>query len=74
LANVNRILNPRNATMTEVNLICGLVFPLFLWIHFAFLLFLTLSPETAFLFLLFQLCDSFSFVYPDFRFPCAVGN
>lgn len=59
--------------MTEVNSICVLVFPLFLWIHFALLIFLTLSPETAFLFLLFQLCDPLSFAYPDFQFPFAAA-
>lgn len=63
LANSNRILNPPNAMMTEMNSIWRSVFPLHLWIHFAFLIFLMLSPQRAFLFLLFQFCDCFSFPY-----------
>lgn len=63
LANGNRILNPPEAVMTEVNSIWRLVFPLHLWIHFALLILLMLSPQTAFLFLLFQFCDCFSFPY-----------
>lgn len=68
-ANGNKILSPPSAAVTELNWICGLVFPLFLWIHFVLLIFLTLSLETALLLRLSQLWPPSRLLTPDFQFP-----
>lgn len=65
-ANGNRILNPPNFTVTEVNWICGLVFLLFLRIHFALLIYFPLDS----LFSILSSCETpFPLLILDFQLP-----